>query len=270
MREAVVLAAFGPRRRIIEDMELAEKMTRPGLLGLAGRIKENACKRELRTFFGELGKSIVGLGLETLAETPKGDQMVRHAVELKVRNLLRSKSDMFEAIMAHHLEQAHELASKLDYLQEAKNKIDKLGQSGKSAAEWAKEQAAKLVKGVNETTIDLLAGAVSKGIETMAGPDGTSRLIRDVVDDMSTRRADAIATTEMNRAMSAAALDKMGRLGIEYKQIILAEGACDICEGNADQDPIPVDDEYPSGDDGPPFHVNCRCAVTGARPPEED
>jgi len=266
------LAPQGARRRRILTMDLAEKMTRPGLLGLAGRVKENACKRELRTFFAELGQKILGLDLQSVADVLKSDQMVKHAVELKVRNLLRSKSDMFEAIMRHHLEQAFLLASKMDYVQEAdgKNKIDKLGQTGVDAAEWAKQHAAKLVKGVNETIIDLLSGAVSKGIETMAGPDGTGRLIRDVVDDMSMRRADMIATTEMNRAMSKAAIDKMARIGVEYKQIILVEDACDICQSCADEDPKPVDEPYNTGDDGPPFHPNCRCAVTGARPPEED
>lgn len=265
------MAPQGARRRRILTMDLAEKMTRPGLLGLAGRVKENACKRELRTFFAELGQKILGLDLQSVADVPKSDQMVKHAVELKVRNLLRSKSDMFEAIMRHHLEQAFLLASKMDYVQEAdgKNKIDKLGQTGVDAAEWAKQHAAKLVKGVNETIIDLLSGAVSKGIETMAGPDGTGRLIRDAVDDMSTRRADMIATTEMNRAMSKAAIDKMARIGVEYKQIILVEDACDICQSCADEDPKPVDEPYNTGDDGPPFHPNCRCAVTGARPPSD-
>ena len=31
---------------------------------------------------------------------------------------------------------------------------------------------------------------------------------------------------------------------------------------------IPVDDDFPSGDERPPAHPNCRCAVTGARAPE--
>jgi len=36
-------------------------------------------------------------------------------------------------------------------------------------------------------------------------------------------------------------------------------GCCDICQDNADAGYIPIDDEFPSGDDGTPGHPNCRC-----------
>lgn len=256
----------------MEVTSIIERIGRPGLLGLAGRVKEKACAKELRQYFSALGQGILDLHLENMSTEQK--YHVVHSVKMTIGNLLRIKSSMLEAILAHHLAEAYDLGFKLQTHQimeaDKKKGPDKLGQSGKSAAEWAKEHAADLVKGVNDTTIDDIASAVSKGIEDQLGPDGTSRLVRDAVDDMEKRRADMIATTEMNRAMSQAALDKMLNLGIEYKQIILVDDACEICQANADEDPIPVDDSYPSGDDGPPFHPNCRCAVTGARPPEKE
>jgi len=38
-----------------------------------------------------------------------------------------------------------------------------------------------------------------------------------------------------------------------------ASGPCDICDENADAGWIDSEEQYPSGDDGPPFHPNCVC-----------
>ncbi len=97
---------------------------------------------------------------------------------------------------------------------------------------------------------------------------GTARLITAALDDMTTARAQMIATTEMNAAMSEAAIQKMMRLGIAYKQWILGPNPCEICQGNEDAGAIEVDEEFPSGDERPPAHPNCECAVTGVRAPE--
>jgi len=147
---------------------------------------------------------------------------------------------------------------------------DKLGDVAKRAADWASSQAAELVTGIDETTIDRLASVIEQGIEEMRGPYGTGQLIRAEMEDMSVSRALTIASTEMNRAMSAATLDKLDFLGVEYKQWILDPDPCPICIDNADAGVIPASEEFPSGDDGPPAHPNCRCAVTGARAPDSE
>jgi hypothetical protein len=250
-----------------------EKAARPGLLGLPGRVLELRAIKDMRAYFKALCQDIRRLKLEELATKEQDVGMTKHQVEVKLHRVLRLHGTVLEALLKEHLTKAYELATKLDYLKEAEGDgppIDRLGSSGQSAADWAADQAAQLVKGINQTTLDQIAGAVAEGIQDQLGVPGTSRLIRLAVDNMSKVRSDMIATTEMNRAMSTAALDKMGRLGVEYKQIILAPDACDICQENADADPIEVDEDYPSGDDGPPFHPNCRCAVTGARPPSDE
>jgi hypothetical protein len=65
--------------------------------------------------------------------------------------------------------------------------------------------------------------------------------------------------------MSQAYLGKLKRNAVEMKQWILGPNACDQCVDNAEASPIPVDDDFPSGDDAPPAHPNCVCAVAGAR-----
>lgn len=146
--------------------------------------------------------------------------------------------------------------------------IQKLGDTGKKAADWASTQAAKLVTDLDNTTLDILAGTIEQGIEQQLGAPGTGQLIRAELEDMKVNRALTIASTEINRAMSAATLDKLESLSVEYKQWILDADPCEICIENGDAGPIPLGDDFPSGDDGPPAHPNCRCAVTGARAPE--
>lgn len=37
---------------------------------------------------------------------------------------------------------------------------------------------------------------------------------------------------------------------------------CDICTDNEDEGPIPMDQEFPSGDQAPPAHINCGCLMS--------
>jgi len=39
-----------------------------------------------------------------------------------------------------------------------------------------------------------------------------------------------------------------------------ASGPCEICDENEAEGWIDSEDVYPSGDDGPPFHINCVCS----------
>ena len=41
------------------------------------------------------------------------------------------------------------------------------------------------------------------------------------------------------------------------------------CDDNADAGPIPLDQPYPSGDDGYPFHVNCNCVEATIIDPDQ-
>jgi hypothetical protein len=42
---------------------------------------------------------------------------------------------------------------------------------------------------------------------------------------------------------------------------VAEEDACEICLDNADEGPIPVDEDFPSGDYTAPAHLFCRCGV---------
>lgn len=255
---------------------LVERASRPGVLGLPGRVIEKACLNDMTTYFQSLERDVTALDLARHVDSSTAEQ-ARHATDMTMGNLLRKKSTQLESILKLNLERAFKTAAKMgnfleaDDIQPQQLPLDKLGVTGQDAADYATQRAGELVQGINDTTRQKIADAVGTGIEERLGVDGTSRLIRSVLEGFSTARAALIATTEMNGAMSEATLRKLTGDGIEYKQWIIAdEDADEVCQGNEDDGPIPVDQAFSSGDFRPPAHPNCRCAVTGARAPEED
>lgn len=76
-------------------------------------------------------------------------------------------------------------------------------------------------------------------------------------------RAKVIANTEMRAAISQGEKKVMQARGARYKVAITSQDAkvSDICEANEQQGPIPIDEEFASGHDTPPFHPDCRCSV---------
>jgi hypothetical protein len=253
-------------------VEILEKLSRPGLLGAVGRKIEKRCAKDLAGYFKQLRPAVLKLGLEGL----KGSKdEVKHAVDMKLHRVLAGMRPLLVSALATNAMEAWLASYKMDFLREAEGDQsgtvvgDHLGDSGRRAAKYAASTAATKVQGIDETTRQIIADAVSAGIEDELGVPGTARLIRSALDGMETARAALIATTEMADAMSSAAIDKMSDSGIEYKQIILSDDACPICVANSEEDPVPLDHVYGSGDSEPSFHPNCRCAITGARAPEE-
>jgi len=253
--------------------QIAETLARPGVLGLVGKRLESRTQSELRAYFEALGKRIVALGLENLVEQMSAE-MARHAVDMKMQNVLRVFTPTIKGILSSDMEEAMLKADKIHHFAEALGDVSIEDQppamlSSDEAALWASIHAGDVVTGINDTTRSLIADAIEEGISEGLGVPGTARLIRATVADMTRLRSEMIASTEINRAMSEAALRKLNRIGIDYKRWIPAAACCDICAENEAASPIPVDELFPSGDMAPPGHVNCRCAISGARAPNE-
>jgi hypothetical protein len=261
--------------------ELTETLARPGVLGLAGRRIEKRCREDLQRYFAALGKEIVELHLERVVEHVT-KETARHSVEISVGNILRHRQPVLVALLEQNLADAMLKGDRVHQFAEADDTSDDPADpfaipsnaspamlTGDEAALWASIHAGEQVSGINDTTMELIANAVEQGIEDNLGVPGTARLIKDVIDTMTTSRSQMIASTEMNSAFSEATLRKLDRLNVEYKQWITSPGnVCDECSENEDASPIPLDEDFPSGDSAPPAHPNCRCAVTGARSPE--
>jgi len=133
------------------------------------------------------------------------------------------------------------------------------------AIDWAEKHCAKLVTQMDEETKRRLAQAVSNGIKNKRGVQGLSRDIKNQFDNMSRYRSQMIARTETADALSQTSLDSMKDMGIDGKECVTAGNPCDICLENEAAGVIPVDQPFPSGDMGPPFHPNCECSLAPAR-----
>ena len=257
--------------------QLTEVAKRPGIMSLAGKQAEKACQKDVASYFRILGARVKQAHLEKLTEV-NDKQQARHAAEMKVRQIARRASDVLQRILKEHIHAAVVAADKQHVYHEASGDDIEVGpasgQLSADAEEYAAEQAAQQVVGINQTTVDTLSDLVAAAVGNQMSPAELSRDIRDLLDGWTKTRADLIARTEMADAFGFAGLEKLKREEIEYKQLILSPDACPICESIADNDPVPVDEPFVDDDgeeyDRSPIHPNCRCATVGARAPEGD
>lgn len=112
--------------------------------------------------------------------------------------------------------------------------------------------------GLNDTTVSRVGTALSAGLSLGLTDEEIAAKLVDVIG--SSERALTVATTEMNAAMSIASMDNYQELGVERVEW-LGLDACEICQPNIDQGPIPLGSEFESGDTEPPGHANCRCSI---------
>lgn len=131
------------------------------------------------------------------------------------------------------------------------------------AAEYARARGGELITDIEETTRNRINGAVEKAIEDGLDHDALTDLITGIVDDED--RAENIAYTELASAQIDSALEAARESGVAIgKQSLLSNNHAvdDVCDDNADAGVIGLDEDFPSGDDGPPFHPGgCGCDV---------
>lgn len=117
---------------------------------------------------------------------------------------------------------------------------------------------------IDEATRDEIRGIIADGLEDNIGADAIADLIEDA-GAFSPERAQLIADTEIARANSLGsqnAMQEAVNAGVRVKKAWFPDPqACEICKANADQGPIDLDDVFESGDDVPPAHPNCECAL---------
>jgi hypothetical protein len=149
---------------------------------------------------------------------------------------------------------------------------DKLGgaldQVNDDAVKFASDQAAELVK-TGDATREQLRGLVTEAVEGGWSTDELASAIEDATA-FSEERADLIARTEVANAEGQGKLAGWKTSGVvTKKRWLLDADPCEVCEDNALEGPIDLNDTFPSGDDAEPAHPYCRCAVV-AETDEED
>lgn len=113
---------------------------------------------------------------------------------------------------------------------------------------------------VDATTKQQIIDLIQEGTTDGLTMDEVASLISDNIDNISEARANVISRTETAQAMGAGNHASMVENGVQSKHWVVAGAhVCEICQGNADQGSIPVDDSFDSGDDYEPAHPNCEC-----------
>lgn len=133
------------------------------------------------------------------------------------------------------------------------------------AQEYAADRAEKLTGWLGASTREHIFERVNDALERGAT---ASELAREIENDFSfsPERADVIARTELSAARMAGGVESMAEAGVKTKEwLIDASGhdKDDVCDDNADDGPIGIEEPFSSGDFAPPAHPNCNCGIAG-------
>lgn len=145
------------------------------------------------------------------------------------------------------------------------------------AVAYLKDRAADRVAKIDETTRDTIKGLIVRGQEDGLGYNEIARSISDRFEEFAVgrpqdhidSRAHLVAVTEVGTAYCDANLMAAAELqdfGIEMEKSWLAEATpCDECADNAGAGWIPIEEEFPSGDQAPLAHPACLCDLLTRR-----
>jgi len=116
---------------------------------------------------------------------------------------------------------------------------------------------------IPNTTRERIRSLVEQAVKDGMTP---SELAQSIWEDtaFSEERAEMVSRTELAFANVAGNMKGARESGVVTdKQWILGSehDNDDVCDDNADQGRIAMDDDFDSGDDGPPAHPNCLCDV---------
>lgn len=147
------------------------------------------------------------------------------------------------------------------------------------AVEAAKDRAAELVgkswnddgelidnpdadMAITDTLRADIKTAVAQAIEDGDSAAELSDRI-EALSGFSETRATMIARNEIITSHANGQLRAMRESGVVTQKAwsTAGEDVCDECQENEDAGPIDIDDDFPSGDDGPAAHPGCRCSV---------
>lgn len=126
---------------------------------------------------------------------------------------------------------------------------------------------------IDDATRDELRSLIT---QVTTGDIPMTDLTREIMNatSFSPERAELISRTEIQAANAQGSLSGYFRArdaGVNIKKAWEPDDdACPICLANADQGAIDLDDDFESGDDGPPAHPKCECVLVPVTSSDED
>ncbi len=120
---------------------------------------------------------------------------------------------------------------------------------------------------ISDTTRDEIRGLVE---DAFADETKLSDLVDQIKESgaFSEARAELIATTEVANAQSKANYNVWGQTGVVETvrwMVSSLHVCCDECDDNEAAGVQPFGHGFPSGDDSPPAHPNCRCYLMAVK-----
>ena len=139
-----------------------------------------------------------------------------------------------------------------------------VGRINARANAYAAQRAGDLVTMIDESTRDMLRDDIASGLADNLSYSQIADQLSDAYA-FSDDRAQLIATTEIRIANGEGNLAAM-RQGVEAGLNLMKywqadEDPCPECVENEEAGPIPIDDDFPSGDAVDPAHPHCECTV---------
>ncbi len=134
------------------------------------------------------------------------------------------------------------------------------------AVKYMQERGLEMLKEINEATTEDLRDLLSASIQNGDSWQDIARGIDEMFgDDYPRWRAKMIARTETGNAYeqgTTAYAAQITKAGVSIEKSWLTDGqADDECADNEDAGWISEDETFPSGDDEPLAHPNCRCTL---------
>lgn len=132
------------------------------------------------------------------------------------------------------------------------------------ALDFLNKHALENTNSYSDTMKEDLALEVQQGVEQGQSVDQIAAAIGDFFDDQSDYRAERLARTETIDAYAQGNLEGYRQSGVVTgKEWLFDGGECKsgICPTNVDDGVIGLDETFSSGDDAPPAHPNCECAL---------
>lgn len=244
---------------------------------LPDRIEKrvNGLTRTTARFLSKMGKSAAQQAAEAYSEAVKADddeiERILRQIELEWAGLAATFSDPLTSTMR---ETGRDTLVELGAEQDAT-----IGAVFQDALDYGLARSAEMVgmKWVNgmlvdnpsakfaisQTTRDELRQLVSNALSEGMTPGELSDAIETNLT-FSAQRAEMISRTELATAHVQGALAAAKRSGVvvsKYSMLGSLHDQDDECDENAEAGEIGIEQDFPTGHSGPPYHPNCVCAI---------
>lgn len=247
-------------------------------VGKALRKCAKAVAGQLKTALGKVGTADKSLHKDAASDKEKAKKI---ADDLDLSELADAIDVTTEALTEIAQDAAQHVLAQLGVDDDS----DLVDQVNEAAAEWAADRAAEMVGmrydddgnlvesaraeyRIDDTTRDAIRSEIADGLADNLPIDDIIARVQDS-GAFSEDRAELIARHEISRANNGGLLTgaRAARddLGLTTTKSWLTAGDDlvdeDVCQPNEDQGEIGLDDDFDSGDDAPPGHPRCRCAL---------